>query len=153
MATITQERSTEWTLTPKVDETREFLEIATDFANPLDIVREAISNAYDAKCSYIRIHFEVLQKYGESVLRILLEDDGEGMDKEGLEAFFNLGMSPRRNQKECGECVIGEKGHGTKIYFNSDCVEVTTAANDTIYIARMDEPHRCLLPQREMGSR
>jgi hypothetical protein len=33
----------EFTITPKVDETQEFIEIANDFANPLDLVREAIS--------------------------------------------------------------------------------------------------------------
>jgi len=39
----------EFTLTPKVDETQEFIEIAHDFANPLDLVREAISNSFDAQ--------------------------------------------------------------------------------------------------------
>ena len=43
------EWSEEQLLTPQVDQTREFLEIANDFANPLDLVREAISNSYDAK--------------------------------------------------------------------------------------------------------
>ena len=30
---------------PKVDRAQEFIEISLDFSNPLDIVREAISNA------------------------------------------------------------------------------------------------------------
>ena len=30
---------------PKVNHAQEFIEIAFDFANPLDLVREAISNA------------------------------------------------------------------------------------------------------------
>jgi len=34
-------------LIPGVDETQEFIEIANDFSNPLDLVREAISNAFD----------------------------------------------------------------------------------------------------------
>ena len=42
-------------ITPKVDATQEFIEIANDFSNPLDLVREAISNAYDAKASVIKI--------------------------------------------------------------------------------------------------
>ncbi|MDO9101307.1 MAG: hypothetical protein Q8K74_08240 [Candidatus Nitrotoga sp.] len=29
-------------ITPKVDETQEFIEIANDFSNPLDLVREVI---------------------------------------------------------------------------------------------------------------
>jgi hypothetical protein len=31
----------EFTLQPTVDQTQEFIEIANDFANPLDLVREA----------------------------------------------------------------------------------------------------------------
>ena len=42
-------------ITPKVDATQEFIEIANDFSNPLDLVREAIDNAYDAKASVIKI--------------------------------------------------------------------------------------------------
>lgn len=137
--------NTDWTpqktFEPKVDATREFLEIATDFANPLDIVREAISNAYDAKCSYIRIHFEVKKKAGEHILRIYIEDDGEGMDEEELKSFFNLGSSLRRDQKETDVFLIGEKGHGTKIYFNSDLVEVTTTKGIIVYHARMEHPY------------
>ena len=34
---------------PKVDSAQEFIEIALDFSNPLDLVREAISNAFDAR--------------------------------------------------------------------------------------------------------
>jgi hypothetical protein len=152
-----QDWTNETTLIPKVDETREFLEIATDFANPLDIVREAISNAYDAKCSFIKIHFEVVKKYGEYVLKITIEDDGEGMDDKGLEAFFSLGSSPRRQQKESDDAVIGEKGHGTKIYFNSDLVEVTTTKGITVYHARMDRPYAHLhdnaIPSVEIRSK
>lgn len=157
MISPNQDWTNETTLIPKVDETREFLEIATDFANPLDIVREAISNAYDAKCSFIKIHFEVVKKYGEYVLKITIEDDGEGMDDKGLEAFFSLGSSPRRQQKESDDAVIGEKGHGTKIYFNSDLVEVTTTKGITVYHARMDRPYAHLhdntIPSVEIRSK
>jgi len=33
---------------PEVNEVQEFLEIASDFEDPLEIVRESLSNAYDA---------------------------------------------------------------------------------------------------------
>ena len=63
-------------ITPKVDATQEFIEIANDFSNPLDLVREAISNAYDAKASVIKIIFEVIQEYSERLLKITLQDNG-----------------------------------------------------------------------------
>ncbi len=136
----TQLWSEEQILTPSVDQTREFLEIANDFANPLDIVREAISNSYDAKARKINILFDVIQKYGEYVLRIRIEDDGEGMGLSGLQAFFDLGNSTRRDQRDRDTTLIGEKGHGTKIFFNSDRVDVVTTDGVSIFHATMERP-------------
>lgn len=107
---------------PGVDETQEFIEIANDFSNPLDLVREAISNSFDAKSTEISIHFDVIKQYGEKVLKITLKDNGIGMDKEGLQSFFDLGNSLSRDKDE----NIGEKGHGTKVYFNSTKIVVYT---------------------------
>lgn len=130
----------EYTLKPTVDETQEFIEIANDFSNPLELVREAISNAYDARSSEIRIKFEVEKTYGESTLKITIEDNGHGMDEAGLQSFFDLGNSLRRGDNG----TIGEKGHGTKVYFNSRQIEVTTWQNHTELRALMEEPFRKL---------
>ena len=128
-------------LTPKVDETQEFLEIANDFSNPLELVREAISNAFDAKAKVIRIRFHVEKEFGERVLHIHIEDDGHGMDREkGLQSFFDLGNSLRRGDAE----TIGEKGHGTKVYFNSSRITVTTTSSEETLEAKMDDPYRKL---------
>ena len=43
---------------PKVDDVQEFIEIAMDFSNPLDLVREAISNAFDAQAKEILLDFK-----------------------------------------------------------------------------------------------
>ncbi|HDL01284.1 MAG TPA: hypothetical protein ENH23_03525 [candidate division Zixibacteria bacterium] len=128
-------------ITPTVDETQEFIEIANDFSNPLDLVREAISNAYDAKASEIRISFDVIQKYGESILKISLQDNGTGMNRDGLQSFFDLGNSLRRNDPQS----IGEKGHGTKVYFNSKKIEVLTQQEGAeAFHATMSDPFRKL---------
>lgn len=127
-------------ITPKVDETQEFIEIANDFSNPLDLVREAISNSYDAKSTEIKISFEVVKQYGESVLKIILKDDGDGMNKDQLQSFFDLGNSTRRDDA----ATIGEKGHGTKVYFNCRRIEVLTSTGDQGFNAIMDEPFRKL---------
>lgn len=112
-------------LEPKVDSAQEFIEIAFDFSNPLDLVREGISNAFDAKAKNIILDFDVIQEYGEKILKIEIADDGTGMDEDGLQSFFDLGNSLRRND----ETTIGEKGHGTKVYFNSRKIEVVTVKN------------------------
>ena len=127
-------------ITPKVDETQEFIEIANDFSNPLDLVREAISNAYDAQATEISIFFEVIKEYGEAILKIILKDNGNGMNKKGLQSFFDLGNSLYRDNPE----TIGEKGHGTKVYFNSKKIIVKTTRNGKTYNAVMNEPFKNL---------
>ena len=69
MVTQNQISTNQFTIIPKVVESREFIEIATDFSNRLDIVREAISNAYDAKATDIKILFDVIDDYGSATRR------------------------------------------------------------------------------------
>lgn len=134
----------DFTITPRVDEAQEFIEISNDFADPLDLVREAISNAFDARATNIKIRFDVVKQYGENVLQITIEDNGDGMDRDGLQAFFDLGNSVRRDDPD----AIGEKGHGTKVYFNSSLIEVTTTSKGKIRKAVMREPFRKLFDRQ-----
>lgn len=126
---------------PKVNETQEFIEIAFDFSNPLDLVREAINNSFDANATEMTMLFEAITKYGKKKFKITLEDNGTGMDMDGLTSFFDLGNSMSRGDDE----KIGEKGHGTKVYINCDSIEVDTKKDGVRYIAKMDEPKYKLL--------
>ena len=101
----------EFILTPTVDQAQEFIEIANDFANPLDLVREAVSNAFDANATDIRLAFDTEVVSGETTFVIRLSDNGDGMGRSQLQSFFDLGNSTRRGDKS----TIGEKGHGTKV--------------------------------------
>ena len=76
------------TIRPKVNETQEFIEIAFDFSNPLDLIREAISNSFDAKATEMKISFKTISDCGEKILKITLEDNGVGMDMKGLQSFL-----------------------------------------------------------------
>jgi hypothetical protein len=127
---------TEFTLQPTVDQTQEFIEIANDFANPLDLVREAISNAFDARATEIRLAFETENQLGETVFVIRLNDNGSGMGRDELQSFFDLGNSTRRGDKT----AIGEKGHGTKVYFNCKRLLVDTQRNGQRLFATLDSP-------------
>lgn len=133
-----------FTLNPKVDETQEFIEIANDFTNPLELVREAISNSFDAKASRIEVLFSVLTEYGEKILEIRIKDDGIGMDVTRLQSFFDLGNSFSRGNPES----IGEKGHGTKVYFNSSYIEVVTVRNGIKLKAWVKEPYKTLFDRK-----
>lgn len=134
-------------ITPEVNSTQEFIEIAQDFSNPLDLVREGISNGFDAQAKNIKLGFSVISEYGERLLKIVIEDNGTGMDQEGLKSFFDLGNSMRRDTKdETG--AIGEKGHGTKVYFNSRKIEVNTVKGGIRYHAIMNEPKKNLFDHK-----
>lgn len=138
---------------PKVDAAAEFFEIVMDFRDPRDAIREAISNAFDAQAQHIWITAEVLAYKGQDELVLSLEDDGVGMESEAppgegtpnLRAFFDLGNSSGRGR----DSFIGEKGHGTKTYFNSREIEVYSWRGGRELYALMDEP-RANLAQRRL---
>lgn len=126
----------EFVLTPTVDQAQEFIEIANDFANPLDLVREAISNGFDAHATDIRLAFETETISGETTFVIRLSDNGDGMGRNELQSFFDLGNSTRRGDK----LTIGEKGHGTKVYFNAKKLIVDTQRDGVRFVASLDAP-------------
>jgi Pyruvate/2-oxoacid:ferredoxin oxidoreductase gamma subunit len=129
---------------PIVDEAALFGEIAFDFRDPLDAVREAISNAFDANTTEIHVSANMGTYRGDEELILEFKDTGEGMALSSAEdsrtpsvsSFFSLGSSSRRDNPE----KIGQKGHGTKTYFNSRYIEVTTCRNGQEIFAIMDEP-------------
>lgn len=115
--------------TPKVNEVNEFLEIASDFEDPLEAIREALSNSYDAEASEVRIEIRTRENGSD----IIIEDDGEGMDAADLESFFDLGNSNKDGS-------IGYKGHGTKIFYKSDEIVVNTSKDGLTHRAKMERP-------------
>ena len=115
-----------YTLSPSVQQAKEFLEISRDFTNPLEAVREAISNSFDAGAKLIQILFQVEPRQGEGVLEVVFQDNGSGMDREGLQSFFDLGNSLSREKDD----AIGEKGHGTKVFLGCETLTVETVGPD-----------------------
>jgi hypothetical protein len=129
--------------TPKVNEVNEFLEIASDFEDPLELLRESLSNAFDAGATNVDIKIRT-QPDGSD---IIIEDNGHGMGYEELESFFDLGNSTKTDS-------IGYKGHGTKIFYKSDRIKVNTSRNGTTLNAVMNDPWEKLndrtLPEYEV---
>lgn len=133
--------------TPKVNEVNEFLEIASDFEDPLEVIRESLSNSYDAGATEVLIEINKRETGSE----IVIDDDGEGMTAADLESFFDLGNSTKTGD---GDDSIGYKGHGTKIFYKSDRIEVNTATGGTALHATMERPweklNNGILPEYEV---
>ena len=135
------------TFKPEVNAAAEFLEISNDFTNPKEIIREGISNAFDSGADEIRITVNIDKTSGEDELVLVISDNGHGMKEEDLQSFFGLGFSTRRQKDEFGRKsskAIGEKGHGTKIYFNSKAIEVVSFSNGQRIEASLQEPRKSL---------
>ncbi|MCC5613393.1 ATP-binding protein [Nostoc sp. CHAB 5834] len=135
---------------PRVNEAREFLEIAKDFKDPREIIREALSNSWDANATSASLLFDLVPTPGtrKKQIRVTIHDNGEGMSSEPrplvgsseIEGFFNLGDSA----KTAGS--IGSKGHGTKIYYKSHGLTVDTTKSGIRIQARTEtDPWASLL--------
>ena len=111
---------------PRVNEAREFIEIAKDFKRPQELLREALSNSWDANASSVNITIDPTSAQRNTkgrkkqLLSITIQDDGDGMNADEIGYFFNLGDS----HKAAGS--IGTKGHGTKIYYKSEGISIAT---------------------------
>jgi hypothetical protein len=118
------------TTTATVNTANAYRQIISNYSNPLEFVREAISNSIDAAATNLTVKVEQpVGPTGQPEIRITLRDDGKGMDARTLERFFNLGDSEKselRSDAEDQDHLIGEKGFGTKIYLNSRKIEVRT---------------------------
>ena len=78
------------------------------YSESVELVRELINNAYDADASEVRLTVAEDQ--------IIVEDNGSGMDIDGLRQYFNIGstakrenpLSPKFKRQRIGEFGIGK---------------------------------------------
>lgn len=78
------------------------------YTESVELLRELVNNAYDADATEVRISI--------SDDEIIVEDNGSGMDFEGLNQYFNIGspfkrqnpVSPKFSRTRIGEFGIGK---------------------------------------------
>ncbi len=124
------------TFKPQVKDISLFREIAQNIINPLEIIREAISNSNDAQAKIISI---IVYRNMNDKFIIEIQDDGKGMGVSEIHRFFNLGDSDKNI------IGIGEKGLGTKTYFKSQTITLITQTRDKeAYRVVMNKPWEML---------
>jgi hypothetical protein len=122
---------------PKVQAVAMFKEIALNIKNPSEVIREGISNCYDADAKNIWI---IIKRDLSGDLEIIIRDDGNGMRIDDIHSFFNLGDSKKVLQN------IGEKGLGTKTFFKSKKIVINTKCSyESGYTVTMENPWQNLL--------
>ncbi len=122
---------------PAVNSEAEFYEIVNDFGDPLELLREAISNSIDHHATEMSIEFAVESIEGVDRSVITIRDNGDGMNRNRLEkSFWGLGFSESKGRSD----AIGEKGHGTKIFLRSEKVIVKTQCAEGAFLSECDRP-------------
>lgn len=121
---------------PQVNDISLFREIAQNIVNPLEILREGLSNSHDAEAKNITI---IVSRSSLGKFLIEIQDDGKGLNMNDIHRFFNLGDSIKSS------LGIGEKGLGTKIYFKSDNILLQTQTkNNEAFKVIMEKPWKSL---------
>ncbi len=100
----------------EIDEVRILQQIVGEKHHPLAVIREAISNSWDACAERCRVRISAGRTSGTDIEFL---DDGTGISEPDFAYFFGLGFSHKE-----GPDAIGHKGLGTKLYFNSDNITV-----------------------------
>ncbi len=92
------------------------------YTENVELLRELVNNAYDADAERVKINI--------SENEIVVEDDGSGMDLEGLKQYFNIGSPFKKENPKSpkfGRMRIGEFGIGKfSVLSNCDHFEVFT---------------------------
>lgn len=108
----------------ELDAGYETYQIIKDFDNPIEIFREAFQNSLDEDASQVFCKVTEEQKLGTKDLIIDIWDNGTGLRKENVPCFFGLAKSTKIDSNKMPLGKVGYKGHGTKIYFNAERIEI-----------------------------
>lgn len=120
-----------------VNEGYELYQIITDFGDPLEIFREGIQNSFDENATKIYIRtYEKEEVPGEKQLIIDIVDNGNGLSKENVSHFFDVANSSKISKRLIPQKdKHGYKGHGAKVFFNADAVQVCSKTAEGEYWA------------------
>ncbi len=119
-----------------VNEGYELYQIITDFGDPLEIFREGIQNSFDEFADMILVHVYERPFLGGNELRIDIIDNGNGLKRENISNFFDLANSSKVDEEYVpigGK--HGYKGHGSKVFFNAQEVQICSKTRDGDYWA------------------
>lgn len=138
---------------PEVKGPKSFREIVLNFTDSREVLREAISNSLDWGATTIRITVYEDAKRADKELVIQIWDNGQGLTKERLSAFWNLSDTPGLQTDKFGRKLgerVGEKGHGAKTYWKCRAIQVESVAreedgSDWHVLAEMIEPINTLM--------
>ena len=126
----------------EVNQEYELYQIIKDFGDPIQIFREAFQNSIDEEATEVYCHVYEDSTFGSEDLYIDIWDNGTGLDSSIANSFFDLARSTKFQDGKPKQGKLGYKGHGTKIFFNSERIEIVskTASDKEAWGAFLDDP-------------
>ena len=126
----------------KVNQEYELYQIIKDFDDPIQIFREAFQNSIDEEATEVYCHVYVDTILGSEDLYIDIWDNGKGLEYSAADSFFDLANSTKVQNGKPKQGKLGYKGHGTKIFFNAQRIEIVskTASDKEAWGAFIDDP-------------
>jgi hypothetical protein len=114
-----------------IDVGYEFYQTIIDFDNPIQIFREALQNSIDEDATEVYCDICIEKALGQEDLYIDIWDNGAGLRQENVACFFGLAKTTKVDEKKMPlKGKLGYKGHGTKIFFKSERVEICSKTSD-----------------------
>ena len=125
----------------KINKSYEIYQIITDFGDPVEIFREAFQNAFDEDATEIYCHVYDLPKLSGTELIIDIWNNGLGLERDKVEKFFDLANSTKVDENGIPKKgKLGYKGHGSKIFFNSRKVIISSRTKGDNWSVPLNEP-------------
>ena len=137
---------------PVVSEVSVFQQLIKERVDPLDLLRELLSNSGASEVNSKNIEISYTKDKEGHIFTII--DDGCGMDYSGnqkapgrIDKFIGLGLSGILGIKHD---EFSWKGLGSKLSYQSRCVELESCEgnNKPLYIVRINEPWESMQNQR-----
>lgn len=124
-----------------INKAYELYQIITDFTDPLEIFREAFQNAIDENADKVFCYVYEINKLSRSQLVVDIWNNGEGLKREDINCFFDLANSSKINESRVPiKGKLGYKGHGSKIFFNSEIVQICSKSKDDYWASELKNP-------------
>lgn len=130
------------------------------YSHSVELIRELVNNAYDADATIVHVTI--------SETEVIVEDNGSGMDKNGLIQYFKIGTPSKKLQPRSPvfkRARIGQFGIGKFATLSAcEAFKVTTQKNDFMASVTFDKtfwqsleedwnlPLEILKPDKEQGN-
>jgi len=125
-----------------IDNGYEFYQTIINFDHPIQIFREAFQNSIDENATEVYCKVFLVKSLGGEDLFIDIWDNGGGLKKGDVDCFFGLAKSTKVSEDKTPiPGKLGYKGHGTKIFFKSEKIEICSKTDDgELWGVILDDP-------------